>query len=215
MLADCVRALRGVIADARPPTPFEFMNISGNMAGFYIAQHLRMHGPQLAVHRNSASLECALELLHLQSARHRRALLGYVEEGIWPLAEQRLRLGLPTTAALSESSHWFYLDADCAAPVGLIDSIDRCSTLEQAQRALADAPGNWRVSIGNRCSNADVDSLRAVRPDAQMPETDAAYSTATTAGSLIEFLLRDSAPGLLQINHSGDGGYYLLRARRA
>jgi hypothetical protein len=215
MLADCVRALRGVIAEARPPTPFEFMNISGNMAGFYIAQHLRMRGPQLAVHRNSASLECALDLLQLQSARHRRALLGYVEEGVWPLTEQRLRLGLPATAELSESSHWFYLDADCAAPLGLIDAIERCSTLAQAQRALADAPAQWRVSIGHRCSEADVDALRAARPDAQMMETDGAYSTATTAMRLIGFLLRDSAPGLLQVNHSGDGGYYLLRTRRA
>ncbi|MGH8461355.1 MAG: hypothetical protein ACRESS_07095 [Stenotrophobium sp.] len=122
MLADSVKILQGIHNERRPPSPFEFMNISGNMAGYYIANHLGLTGPQLAVHRNRAGLEAALELLMLQSAQHRRALIGYVEEGVWPLAEQRARHELPTDAPLNECSHWFYFDQDCTTPLAVIET---------------------------------------------------------------------------------------------
>jgi hypothetical protein len=121
MLADSVKILQGMELEGRAPSPFEFMNVSGNMAGYYIANHLGLSGPQLALHRNHESLEAALELLMLHSAQHRRALLGYVEEGVWPLSEQRVRLGLGADAPLYESSHWFYFDQDCATPIAQIE----------------------------------------------------------------------------------------------
>ena len=124
MLADSVKILQGIEIERRPPSPFEFMNISGNMAGYYIANQLGLSGPQLALHRNHAGLEAVLELLMLQSAQHRRALIGYVEEGVWPLPEQRLRHGFPTNAPLSECSHWYYFDQDCAAPSAVIEITD-------------------------------------------------------------------------------------------
>ena len=124
MLADSVKILQGMHDQCRPPSPFEFMNVSGNMAGYYVASQLTLNGPQLAVHRNHAGLEAALELLMLDSARHRRALIGYVEEGVWPLREQRLRLGLAEDATLFECSHWFYFDRDCTTPLALVEYAD-------------------------------------------------------------------------------------------
>ena len=121
MLADSVKVLQGIQDERRPPSPFEFMNISGNMAGYYIANQLQLNGPQLALHRNHAGLEAALDLLMLQSAQHRRALIGYVEEGVWPLAEHRVRHGLGAAAPLAECSHWYYFDQDCSTPVALIE----------------------------------------------------------------------------------------------
>src|SRR3546814_8034493 len=93
------------------------MSSSGNMAGFYIAHQLGIDGPQLAIARRHAGLEAALELLQLPTPTHRHALLGCVEEGVWPLAAQRQRVGLPKDAAMFETSHWFYCDADCRAPL--------------------------------------------------------------------------------------------------
>src|SRR3546814_6754112 len=69
------------------------MSSSGNMAGFYIAHQLGIDGPQLAIARRHAGLEAALELLQLPTPTHRHALLGCVEEGVWPLAAQRQRVG--------------------------------------------------------------------------------------------------------------------------
>src|SRR3546814_10058389 len=81
------------------------MSSSGNMAGFYIAHQLGIDGPQLAIARRHAGLEAALELLQLPTPTHRHALLGCVEEGVWPLAAQRQRVGLPKDAAMFETSH--------------------------------------------------------------------------------------------------------------
>ncbi|MEW6166693.1 MAG: hypothetical protein AB1651_03200 [Pseudomonadota bacterium] len=207
MLVDCVRALRGVIVDGRPPTPFEFMNISGNMAGFYIAQHLRMNGPQLATQRKSAGLEAAVELLQLDSARHRRALCGYVEEGVWPLSEQRERLGLAAGAALAECSHWFYFDADCARPRALVDAAPRCETPAEVADLLRETPRDWRIVAGRGCSDADAAGLgRAVE---RLPQARS-YSSGETAGLVAAFIERPDAPGLLHLARAADGGYYLL-----
>lgn len=211
MLSDCVRALRGGVAGGRPPTPFEFMNISGNMAGFYIAQHLRMNGPQLATHRKGAGLEAALELLQIDSARHRRALLGYVEEGVWPLAEQRIRLGLANGASMRECSHWLYLDADRAAPLALLDSASRCETHDELADLARKLPVDWQLVAGHGCDAADTAALRqrGLAPVTLPP--DRPHSTGETAELLCTFIEAPQAPGLLHIARSGDGGYYPLR----
>ncbi len=187
MLVDCVRALRGVVAEQRPPTPFEFMNISGNMAGFYIAQHLKMLGPQLALHRHGAGFECALELLQLGSGAHRHALLGYVEEGVWPLQEQRLRLALAPDRALVECSHWLYLDADCPRPLALIEVQPEAHSPEEVMQRLrsvaagailiesaGDEPAPWR--------GLDWAQQRA-------PDIDSAYGTGDTAALAVTYAM--------------------------
>lgn len=157
MLADSVKILKGINNDRRPPSPFEFMNVSGNMAGFYVGQQLGINGPQLAVHRNKAGLEAALELLMLQSAQHRRALIGYVEEGVWPLSEQRTRHGLITDAPLSECSHWFYFDRDCTAPLAVIESAD--SALPESATQGIETP----LALSRYLAGTETGSLRLGR----------------------------------------------------
>jgi hypothetical protein len=208
MLVDCVRALRGVVAEGRPPKPFEFMNISGNMAGFYIAQHLRMNGPQLAIHRKGAALEAVCELLRLSSAHHRRALLGYVEEGVWPLTEQRVRLNLATDAPILECSHWFYFDADCARPKALLEVAPRCANLDEAANVLRKIPSGWRVVAGHGCSREDIERLVSSGIAATGLPAKRPYSTGETAGLLATFVERPDAPGLAHLSRGGDGGYY-------
>src|SRR3546814_14970113 len=117
------------------------MSSSGNMAGFYIAHQLGIDGPQLAIARRHAGLEAALELLQLPTPTHRHALLGCVEEGVWPLAAQRQRVGLPKDAAMFETSHWFYRDADCRAPLAALLPILRIVDGPEMQAVLAQQIG--------------------------------------------------------------------------
>lgn len=215
MLVDCVRALRGVVAEGRPPKPFEFMNISGNMAGFYIAQHLRMCGPQLATHRKGAALEAVCELLQLGSAHHRRALLGYVEEGVWPLAEQRVRLNLPENAPILECSHWFYFDADHPQPKALLEVARRCAGLDEAANVLRKIPSGWRIVAGHGCGADEIERLAAAGVAASGLPAERPYSTGETAGLLASFVKRPDAPGLAHLSRGGDGGYYPVLVRAA
>lgn len=206
MLADCVKALRGVIAERRPPTPFEFMNISGNMAGFYIAQQLAMSGPQLAVHRSGASMDAALELLTVQSAQHRRALLGYVEEGIWPLTEQRWRLDLPDGATLAECSHWLYLDADCARPLATIGDMQVCDGRDALAACLRAMPDDCRVLLGSGCTPEDAAALDRLGLVTETTDPALPFSTGRTAAAVATFAL---APGSAHLLHvTGQRGHY-------
>lgn len=214
MLADCVKALRGVIAERRPPTPFEFMNISGNMAGFYIAQQLAMSGPQLAVHRSGASMDAALELLTVQSAQHRRALLGYVEEGVWPLAEQRWRLDLPADAALAECSHWLYLDADCARPLATIGDLQICESRDALAARLQAMPHDWRVLLGSGCTPEDAAELDRLGLATDTTDPSLPFSTGRTAGAIAAFALAPGSAHLLHVTCQR-GRYRTLRISAA
>ena len=212
MLVDCVRALRGVVSEQRPPTPFEFMNISGNMAGFYIAQHLKMLGPQLALHRRGAGFECALELLQLSSGAHRHALLGYVEEGVWPLAEQRLRLALTPDRVLVECSHWLYLDADCAQPLALIEVVPDAHSLDELMLRLRTvATGAILVeSIGEDTApwrQLGWAQQRALR-------VDTAYGTGETAAMAASYALAPEPRPLWYLQQVAPERWSLLRLFR-
>lgn len=214
MLADCVKALRAVVADQRPPTPFEFMNISGNMAGFYIAQQLTMSGPQLAVHRSGLSMDAALELLTVQSAQHRRALLGYVEEGVWPLAEQRWRLDLPPGTPLAECSHWLYLDADCPKPLATIHDMQICSSRATLADCLRAMPHDCRVLLGSGCTSEDAAELDRAGWATETAEPTPPFSTGRTAAAIAAFALAPGSAHLLHVTRRDDR-YRALRVSTA
>jgi hypothetical protein len=211
MLADSVKILRGIQDERRPPSPFEFMNISGNMAGYYVATQLGLNGPQLALHRNRAGLEATLELLALQSAPHRRVLVGYVEEGVWPLTEQRARLDhWPADRALAECSHWLYFDEDSDAPP--LATIERCRTYASADDArndLSGLAGNTRLSLGSGISIAEASRWRSALqlPSLFSAVSDGAYTTGLTALAVTRFVEQGISGRLLHLNRL-DGGAY-------
>lgn len=217
MLADTTRIVGAMLSEHRVPTPFEFMNVSGPMAAFSVAQALNLEGPQLTVHRSHATFESALQLLTLRSAPHRQALVGFVEEGCWPLAEQRERLHWPR-GVLAECSHWFYFDADASAPLAQVDWCRRFLDWESLRAGLADLDRSDLVLGASEVSRntADLDgwarelSIRAVHRPLEAPT----YSGGLVALSLGGFVLESAAPRLLHINRASDGSYYATLASR-
>jgi hypothetical protein len=217
MAAATAHVLRGIHDEGRAPSPFEFMNLVGNMAGFCIGEQLGLSGPQLSLARHGASLEAALELLALRSAPHRRALLGNVEEGVWPLAEHRNRLGLPEDTPLSECSHWLYLDADCAQPRALIESCVRYRDEEEAKLALRGISSETELVLGSgipraRYAQWQHDLGLEMRDDDDGPDV---HGLCGTARRLIRFVENSRGPKLLHLTKAGDGSVHALRARRA
>ncbi|MFT4046863.1 MAG: hypothetical protein QM661_09235 [Solimonas sp.] len=206
MLAGCVNALHATLAEQRPPTPFEFMNISGNMAGFYIAQQLTIGGPQLALARRGSGLEAALELLHLQSHSHRRALLGCVDAGVWPLAEQRQRLGLDADAALFETSHWFYVDVDCTAPRVLIETPRRYGSLDALRAMLADVAESTWLALHPSLDAGALGLTTATRVDA--------IGQGATAEALHRYCESESQAPWLHLSRDESGVWHVLAARK-
>lgn len=213
MLADTTRILAGYVMEKRAPTPFEFMNTSGGMAGFHVAQLLKLEGPQLAIHRNHASLEAVLQLLTLKSAPHRRALVGYVEEGCWPEAEQRERFGWD--GAFAECSHWLYFDADAPAPLAVIE---RFETVADLSAAAPLAQGvQWLAGCKQNHSAADLNSWQSQlgisqRFDAPaLQEEPRIFSGGLPALALSAFAQSASGGTLLHLNQGSAWSATLMR----
>lgn len=208
MLNDCVKALRSTIAAQRPPTPFEFMNISGNMAGFYIAQQLGIGGPQLAIARRHGGLEAGFELLGIGHRSHRRALLGCVDEGVWPLDEQRARLGLAADATLHESSHWFHIDADCAAPYARVAAQAPQATYGEVEAGLRALPEGTRIALHPQLER-DAPPLPATLE--RLPG-HGLHGQGACAEALFRYLDSGAAAPWCHLSRGEDGLWYLLRA---
>ncbi|WP_051277856.1 hypothetical protein [Solimonas flava] len=209
MLNDCVKALRSTIAEQRPPTPFEFMNISGNMAGFYIAQQLGIGGPQLAVARRHGGLEAGIELLGIGHRSHRRALLGCVDEGVWPLDEQRDRLGLAADTPLHESSHWFHIDADCAAPLARVAALLPQADYGAIETCLRALPGGTRLALHPRLER-DAPPLPATLE--RLPG-HGLHGQGACAEALYRYLDSGAPAPWCHLSRGEDGLWYLLHVQ--
>ncbi|MGH8441779.1 MAG: hypothetical protein ACRETF_02630 [Nevskiaceae bacterium] len=166
------------------PTPVAFINQSSNMAGFYVAASLGIHGSNQAVAANEFPFEAALELAGLRSEHRTQALIGAVEECVWPLPEHRARLGLPPDAALAESSHWLFVDQNAARPLATVQWVRRYDDEHAANEALARE--HWPAGT--------------VRDEAA-----AAYSGHAAAARICRFIENREGAALLSVRASRHG----------
>ncbi len=111
-VADITRLL---LKEQEAPMPLAFLNISNNMAGFYLAQSLKLHSSNLTIAHHSFPFETALDLAMFNIANSYRAtpgaLVGGVEECAYPLSQHRQRMNLATDTPLAEGSSWLHIGA--------------------------------------------------------------------------------------------------------
>ena len=130
-VGDTLALLSGNAQD-QPPAPFRFINVSGNMAAYYLAADLGISGANQVIVSHQLPWFSLLELAQISSSNS--LLLGAVEELVWPLDTHRQRLKLETDAKIGESSHWSLVDF---VPQGRrILQLQRCHNDEQARQWL-------------------------------------------------------------------------------
>ena len=131
----------------QPPKPFNFVNTLGNIGGFYLSKEFNLDGQSffLSTPRRAfvTTLRCALTDLALGIVP--AALVGVVEEGVYPLDEQRRRLNVADGTPLAEGTHWFLLEKEGeGCPVALKAGGSReeiLAELESGEGAIALAAG--------------------------------------------------------------------------
>lgn len=160
-LTSNIRVQQQMLRDHDLPKPFNFVNTLGSIAGFYVADNLRLNGPSWFVSRHRRSLEAVLEaaLTDIATGAVDQALVGVVEEAPLALADQRQRLPVAADTVLAEGSHWMLL-APCAPgnrqrAIGLRrfaddEALQSCLPLHKAasisiglSRTLAPASAQW------------------------------------------------------------------------
>lgn len=110
-IAESLAMMEPALCDGVAPMPFSFINVSSNMAGFTLASQFGLHGRNLAVARQDNAFVAALELAlgDLLAGRVSQALVGAVDECVWPLAMHRRRLQVAAESPLLEGSGWLLL----------------------------------------------------------------------------------------------------------
>lgn len=216
-VASTATLLRGLQRDGEAPMPVHFINVSGNAAGFYLAQLLGLSGPALALSSRPFAFESALEL----AARELLltggvGLVGGVDECAWPLAEHRERLGVPAGRPLGEGSHWLLLGGDAAAPVlGELLAVGVAGRGELAGLAL---PADCRLAHGWGVAPERAAALaRELGIESAPVAPTGGYRETYAAGVVADFLAKRTGGGgaLLYLDAADERWSLLLVRRRA
>jgi hypothetical protein len=204
-VADAVSLVQTVCRGGLP-MPVGFINLSSNMAGFYVAASLGVHGSNQAVAADDFSFECALELASLGREHRPQALLGAVEECAWPLPEHRARLALAPDRALVESSHWLFVDQACARPLATVQWVRRYADAGAARAALAREqwPAGTHLAAGGTL-RPELARWAGALGLAPRPDDGDAHSGHWTAHRVCRFAGGAEGAGLLHVSAGASG----------
>ena len=194
------------------PRPANFINTLSNSAGYYVARNFQLEGKNLFVSRGNASLEAALQLasLDLLSGRVEQALVGVVDEGVLPVADHCLRLGVPTDTALAEGSHWFLLSRSTTQD-SLATITDVCTI--SGEKKLKDWLKNKMAEQDNllvhQFSPNELPLLSELKIAAYNPALH--YYPSRTGGVLLRFIQQGKAQALITICDDGQSRFHVTQ----
>lgn len=150
---DTVTLIQDQVRDNLPVTPFRFVNVLSNVAGFHVAATLGTEGENLAVSRLHGAFDAALEIASIELALHEQTcvLVGGVDEGDDDLEQHRLRTGTPARRMPGEGAGWLALSrAENRATADLLHLGDfadwrqvRRRIVEAQPDLVAAGPGVW------------------------------------------------------------------------
>jgi hypothetical protein len=213
-VADGVALVTHVVTTGLPPSPIAFINMSSNMAGFYVAAALGIRGSNQALAADDLSFEAALELASLGHEHCPQRLIGAVEECAWPLAEHRRRLELSPDRALSECSHWLFVDQAAARPLATVQWVRRYGSEGAARAALArerwPAGGQLALSAALRDQRERWAQLTGLTP---LADADEAHSGHWTAQRICGFVESGEGSCLLHVSARASGCYAVYVTR--
>ncbi len=206
-------------------SPFDFINATANMASFYVARLASVSARNLTITQGAMSFESALQLAidDLRAGAVPTALVGGVDENIFPRAEYVRRWPLRDDEIMGEGSAWLYLTSEAAGAIAELLSVRLLAPAAQPSLAwagavaevLAVASGPVTLMCGSGVSETEREALASVLPSAQWQsyvEYCGSYPTASAFGLVSG--LRPSTPGAwAHINRDVDGGTALMTWR--
>jgi len=131
---DVIKMLEQMYRDTLLPMPFTFMGTSTSMAGFHIAQTLGLSGSNLTVSNPYGAFEQALSMAYteMESGKSASALVGCVDEGVFPLDEFK-KITHNDDEVVLEGGCWVKLVLECANPLAVIIARESFKTLVEVE----------------------------------------------------------------------------------
>jgi hypothetical protein len=220
-----VEVQRDLFINAHPPKPLNFINTVSNAASFYIAQTFKLRGRNQFIANTHWAFEVALQaaLLDLQLGKVQSALVGSVDVIVPPNSSHRRRLGLDENTALTEASHWIWLDNNSlmAHDRGMVETLmsfpDRNALLEWLQLRVMPTT-NLFISAGQFLAAHDFDLLCGSQTNLQKFDyrQQRGFYQSQSGAAITEFLnASQSGDTLLHINSDPLGRYTVFVASNA
>lgn len=137
---DTLKMLEQMYQDALLPMPFTFMGTSTNMAGFHIAQTLGLQGANLTLSnlKDPFSQALALASMDIMMAKSSSALVGCVDEGVFPLDAFKRAIQRNENDALVEGGCWLKLTHTCEKPLAIISAQESFTTYKEVEHFLSE-----------------------------------------------------------------------------
>jgi hypothetical protein len=215
-VADTARMMRELIGEKQPPMPLAFINVSSNMAGFWVAHTLGLGAGNAAVSREDFPFEAALELAWLDVERYQvpMALVGGVDECAYPLAEHRQRMGLPPDSALDEVSSWLVVGAASdTRPLARLHWLHWFDGTDALQQFLREAPLPSPLRVAGGTGMRDDELGRVIEltgADGRFEYLQGRGQAQTHTAYGIAHFIASQKGGLLHLNQGNDGRYCVV-----
>ncbi len=162
MVFDRVRRQR--YFDKMMSKPVDFVNLSSNTAGFYVASHLGLNGKNLFLQHHHFPVQMALllALIDITSGKERAILVGGVDEWIAKPELAKKLLGVDEVTRLGEGSNWQLLKAAAEGALGTFAIEPKALNEAQLKQLLLSAEAGTRLAFSSRFSAVQVAEIMAV-----------------------------------------------------
>lgn len=138
--------------------PADFINLSSNSAGFYVAGHLGLKGKNLflAHHHFPVQMTMLLAQNDIKLKREKAILVGGVDEWIPKSELAKKLLGVNENTVLGEGSNWLLINGEIEGAIGSFEMESQTLGKTQLQRCLSSAETGTRLAFSSRFSDQDV-----------------------------------------------------------
>jgi hypothetical protein len=209
-VADISVILRQLLVEDLAPMPLTFINVSSNMAGYYLSRGLGLSGRNIAVTAGEGSFDAAIvpALLDLECGAVEQALIGAVETGAHPLDAYRAQRGVD--GAMAESSAWMMLSREAGgAPLARVRCARHFSQLADALAELARLPEATRYLVAGALPESIKARLRQ-RGIAPLAGDVAGHNPSMAAYRLLHAVSQGGWETLLYLRGSAETGLFLM-----
>lgn len=211
-VGDTVDLLQQVLEQGVEPMPLTFINVSNNMAGYYVAQQLGLSGRSLALSAGLASFDRALDLalLDLECGAVEQALVGAVEEATLPLDGLRAAFAIAPEQGVAESSAWLLLSRKSTGALAEVRICRQYSQLQQLLEAVAVLPsaGYYVAVEALPAALTSALEVRGVRP---LGGESPGYNESISPWRLLDALQRGEGDSLLYLRGDATQGFFVLQ----
>ncbi|MCD6292700.1 MAG: hypothetical protein J7M09_04510 [Deltaproteobacteria bacterium] len=144
--------------------PADFVNLSGNSAGFYVASHLGLKGANLFLSHHHFPVQMTLLAAQneLNLGRQEAILVGGVDEWIAKPELAKKLLGVDVSISLGEGSNWLLLKAEAKDALAAIAVEPKLFDEKELHQFLLSAEDGTFLSFSRRFSVIEADAIMSV-----------------------------------------------------